>query len=98
MHFTLSTLSVSVCKHVRVHRDKMDVEVFGFRMKQLEICLAKQTYELRLVVRLGGVSVDVSDATTVVRILDTPKVGAKKNFLLTVDYKQVSEAKQGSNA
>lgn len=67
------------------------VKVFDFCLLRLELEMIKQTFDMTVALRLGGLSCDVMDPVSgVIRMLDTPMAAGELEYLLTVKFVNVS--------
>lgn len=65
-------------------------KVFDFRMINLEFEMVDQTFDMTVMLRLGGLAFDLSDRVSgSVRLLDTPMAAGEQEYLLTVKYTNV---------
>lgn len=69
-------------------------KIIAFKVKQLEMTMVQRTYDLKVALKLGAVTLDQfrwrNEQERVLNVIQTPKYDNNDDYLFTVNYSNVS--------
>jgi hypothetical protein len=83
-------LFVSADLKVSIHQATEAKKLLDFHLLRLEVEMAQKTYDMTVILRIGGISLVHFDPVASVCLLDTPMAAGDSKYLFTVLYVDVS--------
>ena len=75
---------------VSVHQASEDEKLIDFHMLCLEVEMVQRTYDMKVILRIGGINLVHYDPVAPVCLLDTPLTSGSTEYLLTIVFLEVS--------
>lgn len=69
--------------------DDKEIPLADFHVLALEARLEQNTYDLKIDIRLGGLSLNQNFQSSIIHIINTPMAEGKEEYLLTIKYLKV---------